>query len=142
MMMWFFQIIIEIAFKRDYVLWRIIAMLKWIEFWTKLRINKVPPDQVRWSCLGFGYLWQAFVSATDTMTHNNKKYKWCTSYNNVNVIWGFHWKDGHDEWKHRQCKKSSVCFYNTANNAISPCSYLMTNSEYSTEESEKGGDNS
>ena len=71
--------------------------------------------------------------ATDTMTRNNNKYKWCTSYNNGNVIWGFHWKDGHDEWKHRQCKKSSVCFYNTANNAISPCSYLMTNSEYSTE---------
>ena len=32
--------------------------------------------------------------ATATMNRNNKKYKWCTSCNNGNGAWGFHWKDG------------------------------------------------
>ena len=32
---------------------------------------------------------------TATMTCNNKKYKWCTSCNNGQGAWGFHWKDGH-----------------------------------------------
>ena len=34
---------------------------------------------------------------TDTMTRNDKKYKWCNSCNNRNGAWGFHWKDGHEE---------------------------------------------
>ena len=32
---------------------------------------------------------------TATITHNNKKYKWCTSCNNGQSAWGFHYKDGH-----------------------------------------------
>ena len=43
--------------------------------------------------------------ATSNMTCNNKKYKWCTSCNNGNGTWGFHWKDGHDEWKNYQGNK-------------------------------------
>ena len=34
---------------------------------------------------------------TATMTHNNKKYKWCISFNNGQGAWGFHCKDGHRE---------------------------------------------
>ena len=34
---------------------------------------------------------------TATMTRNNKNYKWCTSCNNYQGAWGFHWKDGHEE---------------------------------------------
>ena len=36
---------------------------------------------------------------TATMNRNDKKYKWCTSCNNSKGAWGFHWKDGHEEWK-------------------------------------------
>ena len=32
---------------------------------------------------------------TATMTHNDKKYNWCTSCNNGKGARGFHWKDGH-----------------------------------------------
>ena len=31
---------------------------------------------------------------TATMNRNNKKYKWCTYFNNGQGAWGFHWKDG------------------------------------------------
>ena len=67
--------------------------------------------------------------ATSTMNRNNKKYKWYTSCNNGNVSWGFHWKDGHDEWENKRGKKSSICFNNSATNAIIYCSYLITTSE-------------
>ena len=30
---------------------------------------------------------------TTTMTQNNKNYKWCTSFNNGQGAWRFHWKD-------------------------------------------------
>ena len=66
---------------------------------------------------------------TSPMTHNNKKYKWCNSCNNGQDAWGFHWKDGHEEWKNKQGKKPSVRFSNPANNALIYCSYLMTTSE-------------
>ena len=75
------------------------------------------------------------------MTRNNKKYKWCTSCNNANGAWGFHWKDGHSEWVKKQGKKSSVRFSNPATDEIIYYSYLMTTSEYSTEEEEKVGYN-
>ena len=52
------------------------------------------------------------------MTRNNKKYKWCTSCNNGQGAWVFHWKDGHEEWKNKQGKKPSVRFSNPANNAL------------------------
>ena len=76
------------------------------------------------------------------MTGNNKKYKWCTSCNNGQGAWGFHWKDGHEEWKNKQGKKSSFRFSNPATNIVIYCSYLMTTSEESTEEEEKSKDDS
>ena len=48
---------------------------------------------------------------TATMTRNNNNYVWCTSCNNGQGAWGFHWKDGHEEWKINQGKKPSVCFF-------------------------------
>ena len=33
LMMWFFQFITSITFKRDYLMWRIIALLDWIGLW-------------------------------------------------------------------------------------------------------------
>ena len=77
---------------------------------------------------------------TAIMTHNDKKYKWCTSCNNGQGAWGFHWKDGHKEWKNKQGKKPSGRFSNPVTNAVIYCSYLMTTSEELTEEEEKGGD--
>ena len=79
---------------------------------------------------------------TDTMTRNNKKYKWCTSENNGKGEQVFHWKYGHEEWKNKQDKKPSLRFSNPANNAVIYRSYPMNTSEESTEEKEKGGDDS
>ena len=74
---------------------------------------------------------------TANTARNNKK--WCTSCNNGQGACGFHWKDGHEEWKIKQGKKPSVCFSNPATNTVIYCSYLMTTSEESTEKEEKGG---
>ena len=59
--MWFFQFITGITFKVDYVIGRSVALLVWIGIWTKLRIYRVPPDPVRWSCRGFGFLWRVLM---------------------------------------------------------------------------------
>ena len=75
------------------------------------------------------------------MNHNNSKYKWCTSCNNGQGAWGFHWKDGHEEWKNKQGKKPSACFSNPATNAVIYYSYLMTTREEPAKEA-KGGDDS
>ena len=66
---------------------------------------------------------------TATMNRNDKKYKWCTSCNNGKGAWGFHWKDGHEEWEIKQGKKPSGSFSNPATNVVIYCSYLMTTSE-------------
>ena len=66
---------------------------------------------------------------TATMTRNNNKYKWCTSCNNDNGAWGFHWKDGNEEWKIKQGKNPSVRFSNPTTNAVIYCSYIMTTNE-------------
>ena len=58
---WFFQFITWITFKWDYVIGRSVALLICIGPWKKLRIYRVPPDPVRWSCRGFGFLWRAFM---------------------------------------------------------------------------------
>ena len=79
---------------------------------------------------------------TATMTRNDKKYKWCTSCNNGKGAWGFHWKDGHEEWKNKQGKKPSGSFSNPATNAVIYCSYLMTTSEELIEEEAKDADDS
>ena len=54
--MWFFQFITGVTFMWDYVMGRSVALLIWIGLWTKLRIYRVPPEPVRWSCRGFGFL--------------------------------------------------------------------------------------
>ena len=71
--MWFFQFITGINFKWDYVIGRSVALLIWIGLWTKLRIDRVPPDPVRWSCRGFGFLWQAFMMNWMLWTKNDLK---------------------------------------------------------------------
>ena len=79
---------------------------------------------------------------TATMARNNKEYKWCTSCNNGQSAWGFHWKDDPEEWKNMQGKKPYVRFYNPANNAVIYCYFLMTTSEESMEDESKGRDDS
>ena len=58
---WLFNLITGINLKWEYVLWCIIALLVCIGIWTKFRVYKLPPDPVRWSCRGFGYLWRSFM---------------------------------------------------------------------------------
>ena len=58
----------------------------------------------------------------------------------VRGAWGFHWKDGHEEWENKQGKKPSGRFSKPATNAVINCSYLMTTSDNSIEEEAKGGD--
>ena len=79
---------------------------------------------------------------TATMIRNDKKYTWCTSCNNGKGAWGFHWKDGNEEWKNKHGKTPPGRFSNPATNALIYCSYLMTTSEESIEEEAKGGDDS
>ena len=79
---------------------------------------------------------------TSTMTRNKNNYKWCTSCENGQGAWGFHWKDGHEEWKNKQGNKPSVRFSNPANNTLIYYFYLMNTSEESTEEEAKGGNDS
>ena len=71
--MWFFQFITGITFKWDYAIGRSIDLLVWIGLWTKLRIYRVPPDQVRWSCRGFGFIWRAFMLNWMIWTKNDLK---------------------------------------------------------------------
>ena len=70
----------------------------------------------------------------------NKNYKWCTSCNNGQGAWGFHWKDGHEEWENNQGKNPSVRFSNPTTNAVIYFSYRMTTIDESTEEEANGGD--
>ena len=51
------------------------------------------------------------VLITATMNRNNKKYKWCISCNNGQGAWGFHWKNGHEEWKIKQGKTDDMITY-------------------------------
>ena len=55
--MWFFQFTTGIDFKWYYVIGRSAALPVWIGLWTKLRIYRFLPDQVRWYCRSFGFLW-------------------------------------------------------------------------------------
>ena len=79
---------------------------------------------------------------TATMTHNDNKYNWCTYCNNVQGAWGFHWKDGNEEWKNKQGKNPYVIFSIPAKNVLIYCSHLITTNDDSTEEEQKGEDDS
>ena len=57
----FFQFITGVNFKWDYVIGSSVALLVWIGLWNKLRIYRVPPDPVRLSCRGFGFIWRALM---------------------------------------------------------------------------------
>ena len=76
------------------------------------------------------------------MNRNNNTYKWCNYFNNGQGAWGFHWKDGHEEWKIKQGKKPYVRFSNPSTNALIYCSYLINTSGESMEKEPKGGDDS
>ena len=69
--MWLFQFITGITFKWDYLIGQSVALLICIGLWTKLRIYRVPPDPVRWSCRGFGFLWRAFMLNLMLWTKND-----------------------------------------------------------------------
>ena len=69
---------------------------------------------------------------TSTMNCNTNKYKWSKYFNNVNFLWGFHWKYVH-KWKYNQGRKKYVWFADSATNAIIYCSYLVSTSEESTD---------
>ena len=99
------------------------------------------------------HLWTSWVTkntivsdtkylTTATMTRNGKKYKWWTSCNNGQGAWGFHWKDGHEEWKINQGKNPYSRFSNPDTNEVVYFSYLMSTGEESIEEEAKGGDDS
>ena len=66
---------------------------------------------------------------TATMNHNKRHYKWCTSCNDDDGAWGYHWKVDHREWKENQAKNKLVQFSDSATNAVIYCSYLMSTSE-------------
>ena len=79
---------------------------------------------------------------TDTMTSNSNKYKLYTSCKNGQGAWGLHWKDGHEEWKNKKGKNPYVLFPNPAKNMLIYCSHLMTTNDDSTEEEQKGRNDS
>ena len=62
---------------------------------------------------------------TATMNCNKHHYKWCTSCNDDNVTWGYHWKVDHREWKENQIKNKLVQFSDSATNAVIYCTYLI-----------------
>ena len=67
--------------------------------------------------------------STATMNRNKNYYKWCTSCNDGNGAWGYHWKVGHKEWKEKQFNNKSVHFSDPSTNAVIYSSYLMVTSE-------------
>ena len=73
LMIWFFQFINGINFKWDYVTGRSFTLLVWIGIWKKLRIYRVTLDPVRWSCIGFGFLWRALILSWMLWTNNDFK---------------------------------------------------------------------
>ena len=87
--MWFFNFINGITFKWDYIIGFSVAVLVWISLWTKLRIYRVPPDPVRWSCIGFGFIWQAFMLNWKLWTKNDFKVsyrKQINSHSNTELV--------------------------------------------------------
>ena len=70
---WFFQFITGITFKWYCGIWCSISLLVWIDFLNKLIIYRVPPDPVKWSCRGFGFLWRAFMLNWMLWTKNSFK---------------------------------------------------------------------
>ena len=87
--MWFFQFITGIIFKWDYVIRRSVDLLVWIGHWNSLRIYRVPPDPVIWSCRCFEFLWQAFMLNWMLWTKNDLKVshrKHVNAISNMNLV--------------------------------------------------------
>ena len=55
-----FNFINGINFRWDYFLWRVVDTMVWVGILNTLRIYRVPPDPVKWSCRDSIYLCQAF----------------------------------------------------------------------------------
>ena len=51
-----------------------------------------------------------------TINRNKSHYKWCTSCNNGNGAWGYHWKLDQREWKEKKANNKSVHFYDPDTN--------------------------
>ena len=62
---------------------------------------------------------------TATMNHNKHHYKCCTSCNNGNGAWRYHWKIDHRDWKENQFKNKLVQFSDSATNAVVYFYYLI-----------------
>ena len=87
-----FQFITGISFKWNYVIGRSVVLLVWIGLWTKLIIYRVPPDPVRWSCRGFGFLWRVFMLNWMLWTKNDLKIFHRNQFNappNMNLVTSF-----------------------------------------------------
>ena len=85
----FFQFITGINFKWDYVIRSSVALLVWIGLWKKMRIYRVPPDQVRWSCRGFVFIWRVFMLNWMLWTKNDFKLSQRNQFNapsNINLV--------------------------------------------------------
>ena len=77
LMMWLLHFITGITFKWYYVIWRSIALMVWIDISTKLRIYRVSPDPIRWSCKCFWFIWKVFVPNWKLWAKNYfKVYQW------------------------------------------------------------------
>ena len=55
---------------------------------------------------------------TATINRNKNHYKWCTSFNEGNGVWGYHWKVDHRELKKKQVKNNLVQFSDSSTNAV------------------------
>ena len=66
---------------------------------------------------------------TATMNCNKHHCRWCNSCNDGDGAWGYHWKVDHKEWKEKQVNNKLVQFSDSATNALTYGSYLMTTSE-------------
>ena len=61
--MWLFKFITGITFRWYFLIWLIIALILWISLFNKFRINRVPPDPVKF----FSRLWIYVASVHDNM---------------------------------------------------------------------------
>ena len=71
--MWLFHFITGINLKWYYVIGNSVYLLVCICLWIKFIIYRVPTDPFRWSCRGFGFIWQALILNWMLWTKNDIK---------------------------------------------------------------------